>query len=160
MNLVTTTVLEYSGEMYHFQSMLKSHQQQQKYCGREMGKDMRGCVCVSWSYHALFWDRSLDFAADHLGQSRAVLWGSEAPLGLCSTGFGGGNPRRLAPSLVHVHVQSVPLPRCTLGKRVNGLVSLALYFCINFSNKLRLSSDNNNNTLREFSSLTTANRAN
>lgn len=72
---------------------------------------------VLCSYHPLFWHRSLHFAADHLGQSGAVLWGSEAPLGLCSTSFSGGDPRWLAPSLVHVHVESVPLPRCTLGNK-------------------------------------------
>lgn len=71
-------------------------------------------ACVLGSYHALFWHCSLDLATDHLSKRRAVLWGSEAPLGLCSAGLGGGNPRRLASSLVHIHVQTVPLPHCTL----------------------------------------------
>lgn len=73
--------------------------------------------CVLGSYHALLWHCSLYLTADHLGQGRAVLWGSEAPLGLCTTGLGGRDPRRLATSLVHIHVQAVPLPRCTLGNK-------------------------------------------
>lgn len=69
---------------------------------------------VLGSYHALFWHCSLDLATDHLSKWRAVLWGPEAPLGFCSAGLGGGNPRRLASSFVHIHVQSVPLPHRTL----------------------------------------------
>ena len=70
------------------------------------------------SYHALFWDSSLDLAAHHLGQGGAVLRRSEAPLGLGSAGLGGGggDTRWLAPRLIHVHVQTVPLPRRTLQK--------------------------------------------
>lgn len=69
------------------------------------------------SYHALFWHCSLDFAADYLGQSGTVLRGAEALLRLRAAGLGGGAPRRLAPSLVHVHVEAISLPHCTLSNQ-------------------------------------------
>lgn len=72
------------------------------------------------SYHALFWHSGLDFAADHLSQSGAVLWGSKPPLGLRSTRLSGWDPRCLASSLIHIHEQSVSLPRGTLGNRYTG----------------------------------------
>lgn len=74
-----------------------------------MGCSEDGTGRESESYHALFRHRRLHFATDHLRQRRAVLRGPEAPLGFRSAHLGDGDPRRLPPGLVHVHVQSVAL---------------------------------------------------
>lgn len=64
-------------------------------------------------YNALLRDSSLDLAADDLGQSRAVLGWPEASLGLCGASLG-WHACGLAPGLIHVHMKTVPLSRCTL----------------------------------------------